>query len=87
MSTETTTDFSEYAVCVGNDESNYGSSCTKEKAHQIANSIHGLIIDRFPGINVRRTDEVGTPTPTTGPDVSVIEAIDSWVANNWTAAL
>jgi hypothetical protein len=87
MITATITDYSEYAVCVGTDESNYGSSCTRVQAIKIADTLDELITGEFPGINVRRTDEIGTPTPTTGPDLSVIEKVDSWVANNWTAAL
>jgi len=82
-----TTDYSEYTVCVGNDESNYGSWCTRCHAIRIADTLQKMIVDRFPGINVRRTNEIGAPTPTTGPDDSIVEDIDAWVGENWTSAL
>ena len=79
--------YSEYTVCVGNDECNYGSDCTREQVVKIADSIQSMIEAEFPGINVRRTEEIGVPTPTTGPDTAVIDEINQWVQDNWTAAL
>ena len=91
--------YSEYTVCVGNDASNYGSvcvgndefchswDCTRDRAVKIADSIQTMIETQFPGINVRRTEEIGAPTPTTGPDSAVIDEINLWIQTNWTAAL
>jgi len=81
------TNYNEYTVCVGNDESNYGSDCTREQAVKIADGIQKMIETQFPDITVRRTEEIGAPTPTTGPDSTVIDEIDQWVQDNWTAAL
>lgn len=79
--------YSEYTVCVGNDESNYGSDVTRAEATTIADTLQQMIEAEFPGINVRRTEESGEPTPTRGPDDVIIEEIDRWVQDNWTAAL
>lgn len=87
MSTATTTDFSEYTVYVGNDESNYGSECTREQAVKIADSIQSMIENQYPGINVIRTEEIGASTPTSGPDQNVIDDIHAWIQENWTSGL
>lgn len=79
--------YSEYTVCVGNDETNYGSTCTREDAAKIADKLQKLIEGEFPGINVQRTEEIGEPTPTRGPVSDIVEQIDGWIQDNWISAL
>ena len=85
MNTETG-EYSEYTVCVGNDPTNYGD-CSAEQAIEIAGRLQDMIEARFPGISVRRTNEIGVPTPTVGPSRDVADEIHCWVQENWTAAL
>jgi hypothetical protein len=83
----TTTDYSEYTVKNSTETSFYGSDCTQEDADRIAKAISDLIRTEFPGINVEEWSDGNVSSKTTGPDESVIEEINDWIANNWTAAL
>ncbi len=81
------TDYSEYTVKNSTEPSFYGSGCTQEDANRIAEAISNLISSQFPNINVEEWSDGNESSKTTGPDESVIEEIDDWIANNWTAAL
>jgi hypothetical protein len=81
-------DYSGYTVRISNEPSYYdGSECTQQDADEIAANLGNLIRSEFPGINIERhTDGTGS-SKTTGPDEVVIEEIDQWISDNWTAAL
>ncbi len=83
----TTSDFSEYTVKNSTDPSFYGTDCTQEDADLIAEAISDLIRNEFPGINVGEWSDGNVSSKTTGPDEAVIDEINDWIANNWTAAL
>ena len=83
MSTETTTDFSEYTVTITNEPSYYGTTCTQEQADRICNDLRRLVSDQFPGVVVNWDGHDGIR----GPSVNVIDEIHDWIGNNWTAAL
>lgn len=53
----------------------------------LANKRSKMVENEFPGINVIRTEEIGSPTPTRGPRRDVIDEINDWIENNWTAAI
>lgn len=79
--------FSEYTVSISREPSYYGSTCSQDDANRIAQALEGLIQEQFPGVQtVDHYDGRGSGR-TTGPDDSVIETINDWIANNWTAAL
>jgi hypothetical protein len=80
------TNYNDYTVSISNDPSYYGSECSADDAVRISDSIQTLIECRFPGITVRRFSGIGS-AGTTGPDMSVIDEIDMWVCENWSAAL
>ena len=74
--------YSEYATAISNDPSCYGTECTLADAERIAASLTKMIEAEFPGINVTTSG-----SKTTGPDSDVIDEINDWISNNWTAAL
>ena len=74
--------YSEYAAAISNDPSYYGTECTLADAERIAASLTKMIEAEFPGIN-----ETTSGSKTTGPDSDVIDEINGWISNNWTAAL
>ncbi len=82
-----TTDYSEYTVKNSTEGSFYGSECTQGDANRIANAIGDLIRNEFPGINVEEWQDGNVSSKTTGPEESVMDEINDWIANNWTAAL
>jgi hypothetical protein len=75
--------YSEYTVKISPDPSDCGD-CTQEDADRIAASVAELIRSEFPGIETVEND---LNSKTTGPDEAVIEKINVWIENNWTAAL
>ena len=77
-----TTDYSSYTVAVSNDPIYYGTECTQADADRIASDLRKMIESEFAGVNV--STSAGR---TTGPEQSVIDEIDAWVAANWTAVL
>ena len=83
MNTEAA-NYSEYSVKISSDPSYYGSDCTQQDADRIASSLADLIRSEFPGIDIVEND---LNSKTTGPDETVIEKINTWIANNWTSAL
>jgi hypothetical protein len=83
MNTEAT-NYSEYSVKISSDPSYYGSDCTQQDADRIAAILVDLIRSEFQGIHIV---ENALSSKTTGPDELVIEEINEWIANNWTAAL
>lgn len=74
--------YSEYSVCVSNDPSYYGSTCTQADADRIASDLGRMIAAEFPGIQITSSGR-----PVAGPDADVVEEIRQWVETNWTAAL
>ena len=82
MKTQTHTTFSSYSVGISNDPQYYGSTCTQIDADRICSSLTKMIEGEFPGVNVSTSG-----SRTTGPDSDVIEEINAWVQENWTAAL
>lgn len=77
-------DYSEYSVKVTSDPSYYGTDCTQADAARMAASLADLIRSEFDGIDVV---ENALNSKTTGPDENVIEEINTWIQDNWTAAL
>ena len=69
--------YSQYTVSISNDPSYYGSD-----ADRISIDLSKMIEGEFPGINVSLSG-----SKTTGPDSDVIDEINAWVQENWTAAL
>lgn len=74
--------YSEYSTAISNEPSYYGTDCTQADADRIAASLTKMIESEFPGINVTTSG-----SKTTGPDSEVIDEINDWISNNWTAAL
>lgn len=79
--------YSEYTVKISSEPSYYGSECTQQDADRIVESLGGLIRTEFPGIQTEKHVDGQGSSETTGPDGSVIEEINLWIENNWTAAL
>lgn len=76
-----TKNYSEYSVAVTSEPSYYGSECSRELANEISERLKTMIEDKFPGIKIKnggRSD---------GPCQNVIDEIESWISENWTAAL
>lgn len=80
-------DYSEYTVKISSEPSYYGSECTQQDADRIVESLGNLIRSEFPGIQTEKYVDGQGSGKTTGPDDSVIEEINQWIENNWTAAL
>lgn len=78
--------YNEYTVRISTDPSYYGSNCTREDAERIASRLTALIESEFSGINVDKHTSGGI-SKTRGPEQSVIDEIDGWINENWTAAL
>jgi hypothetical protein len=74
--------YSQYNVSISNDPSYYGSTCTQDDADRISPDLAKMIEGEFPGINVSVSG-----SKTTGPDSDVIEEINAWISENWSAAL
>lgn len=64
-----------------------GVLCRKADAERIFKSLGDLVRGQFPGIEIGRYVDGQGSSETTGPDDAVIEEIDRWVSENWTAAL
>jgi hypothetical protein len=79
--------YSKYTVRISNDPSYYGSECTQDEADRITNNLDQLIQSEFPGIQTEEYEDGQGSSKTTGPDESVVEEINLWIENNWTAAL
>ncbi len=79
-------DYSEYTHFINNDPCYYGSDCTQKNADRITDNLVDLIRGEFPGISIMDYDG-DCSGGTTGPDENIIEDIDRWVSENWTAAL
>jgi len=79
---ETSPDFSRYTVPISDGPSYYGSDCTQADADRIAASLTTLIEGQFPGVKV-----VTSGLRISGPDQEVIDEINNWISDNWTAAL
>lgn len=76
--------YSEYSVKISSDPSYYGSDCIQEDANRIVSNLANLIRSEFPEIDITEND---LNSKTTGPNEAVIEEINTWIENNWTAAL
>jgi hypothetical protein len=71
-----------YTACVAIEPSYYGSECSADDAARIAGNLRDMLLERFPGITVEESEN-----KTTGPDAAVVDEINQWVQENWTAAL
>lgn len=74
--------YSKYTTAISNEPSYYGTKCTQADADRIAATLTKMIEGEFPGINVTTSG-----SKTTGPDSEMIDEINGWISNNWTAAL
>ena len=81
------TKYNEYAVKISSEPSYYGTDCTQQDADRIVESLGNLIRTEFPGIQIEKFVDGQGSSKTTGPDESVVEEINLWIENNWTAAL
>ena len=81
------TNYSGYTVQISNEPSYYGSECTQDDADRITNNLDQMIQSEFPGIQTEEYEDGDGSSKTTGPDESVVEEINLWIENNWTAAL
>jgi hypothetical protein len=79
--------YSEYTVKISSEPSYYGNECTQQDAARIAECIGNLIRAEFPGIQTEKYLDGQSSSKTNGPDESVVEEINLWIENNWTAAL
>lgn len=79
--------FDGYTTHVPSEPSYYGSNCTQEDATRIASSLAGIIRGEFPGITVEVHPSTDTCGKTTGPNPEVVDDINRWIEENWTAAL
>jgi hypothetical protein len=79
--------FYDYTVRISAEPSYYGSECSKEDADRIAENLSDLIRGEFPGIRIEPFIDGQGSSSTTGPDDVVVEQINQWIENNWTAAL
>lgn len=79
--------YSEYTVKISSEPSYYGSECTQQDADRIVESLGNLIRTEFPDIQTEKYVDGHGSSKTTGPDESVVEEINLWIENNWTAAL
>lgn len=79
--------YSEYTVKISSEPSYYGSECTQQDADRIVESLGSLIRSEFPGIQTEKYVDGQGSSKTNGPDESLVEEINLWIENNWTAAL
>jgi hypothetical protein len=82
--------YSDYSVKISNEPSYYGSTCTQQDADRICGALRTLIMGEFPGIQVDIYNESvinERSSSTFGSDQEVVEQINEWIENNWTAAL
>lgn len=81
------TTYDNYTVYISSEPSYYGSDCTQEDANRIVKNLGDLIRSEFPGIDINEYRDGGRSSKTTGPDEAVVETINRWIEENWTAAL
>lgn len=74
--------YSKYTAAISNEPSYYGTECTQADADRIAASLTKMIEAEFAGINVTTSG-----SKTTGPNSELIDEINDWISNNWTASL
>jgi|APGre2960657404_1045060.scaffolds.fasta_scaffold13429_3 hypothetical protein len=79
--------YTEYTVKISGEPSYYGSECTQQDASRIVDSLGNLIKSEFPGIQIERYFDGHGSSKTSGPDESIVDQINLWIENNWTAAL
>lgn len=80
-------DYSDYTVKVSDEPSYYGSECSQEDADEISHKLCEMIERQFPGIQTDFWSDGDGSSKTTGPDDDVLDEINEWISNNWTAAL
>lgn len=78
--------YNEYTVRISTEPSYYGSECTQIDANRIADNLTALVEEKFPGINIEKHTD-GCVSKTTGPKQLVVDEINDWISENWTAAL
>jgi hypothetical protein len=78
--------FSEYKVTLSSDVSSYGDNVSQEQVNEINEILSAMISREFPEIQIEISNFDGCGK-TTGPDQDTIDEIDSWISENWTAAL
>jgi hypothetical protein len=81
--------YTKYTVTVKTDCSYWGDDTDREFANDLARQHGAKIVAALPGINVRYCEMIGhgNADNTTGPDQTVIDEINDWISENWTAAL
>jgi len=79
--------YTEYTVKISSEPSYYGNECTQQGADRIFENLGSLIQSEFPGIQIESYFAGHGSSQTNGPDESVVEEINLWIENNWTAAL
>ena len=80
-------DYSTYTLNISTEPSYYGSDCSQQDADLIAASLGEMVRAEFPGIQTELHHAGRSSGKTTGPDEVVVDEINTWVGENWTAAL
>jgi hypothetical protein len=78
--------YNEYKVTLSSDPSVYGHNVSQEQTNEINHQLSSIIVSEFPGIQIEISHLDGCGK-TTGPDQDAIDEINSWISENWTAAL
>jgi hypothetical protein len=78
--------FGEYKITLSSDISSYGDNVDQERTNEINEILSVMISREFPEIQVEITNMYNMGK-TTGPDQDTIDEINSWIGDNWTAAL
>jgi len=77
--------YNEYKITLSSDISSYGD-ISQERTNEINEILSAMIVTEFPGIQIEISHLDGCGK-TTGPDQDTIDEINSWISENWTAAL
>jgi hypothetical protein len=77
--------YEEYKITLSSDPSVYGD-ISPERTEEINDRLSSMIKAEFPGIQIEISN-LDCCGKTTGPDQNVLDEINSWISENWTAAL
>lgn len=80
-------DYIGYTVRISTEPSYYGSNVTAEQAEEIAGKLSEFAQREFPGVRTETHRDGSGSSATTGPNEDVVNEINEWIAENWTAAL
>jgi hypothetical protein len=78
--------YNEYKITLSSDISSYGHNISQNRTNEINEILSAMISEEFPGIQIEISHLDGCGK-TTGPDQDVLDEINSWISDNWTAAL